>query len=72
MPINLQKGSDIHDYNTRSSKNYRNHRARIKVKQLSMYCIGPEMWNKLPESLEYVQSIGSYKSLFLKILLELR
>src|SRR6218665_1384051 len=72
MPFNLQKGSDIHNYSTRSSKNYTSHRALIKVKQLSMYCIGPEMWNKLPESLKYVQSIGSYKSLFLKILLELR
>jgi len=49
----------MHYFNTRLSKNYRNHRARIKGKQLSMHCIGPEMWNKLPESLKYVQSLGS-------------
>src|SRR6218665_2119542 len=45
------------DHYTRSSKNYRSHRARTKVKQLSKHCIGPEMWNKLPDSLKYVQSV---------------
>src|SRR6218665_4220116 len=63
IPFNLQEGSDIHDHNTRSSKNYRSHRARIKVKQLSMLCIGPELWNKLPDSMKYDQSLGSFESL---------
>src|SRR6218665_51956 len=66
IPFDLQKGVDIHDHNTRSSHSYRSHRARIKVKQLSMHCIGPDMWNKLPDSLKDVQSLGSFKSLLKK------
>src|SRR6218665_2765151 len=72
IPFDLQKGVDIHDYNTRSSHSYRSHRARIKVKQLSMHCIGPDMWNKLPDSLKDVQSLGSFKSLLKTMLLELK
>src|SRR6218665_3762389 len=36
-----------------------------------MLCIGPELWNKLPDSMKYVQSLGSFESL-LKMLLELK
>src|SRR6218665_1608777 len=72
IPFDIQKGVDIHDHNTRSSNSYRSHRARIKVKQLSMHCIGPDMWNKLPDSLKDVQSLGSFKSLLKKMLLELK
>lgn len=41
IPFDIQKGVASHDHNTRSSHNYKSHRARIKVKQLSMHCIGP-------------------------------
>src|SRR6218665_2004266 len=65
-PPIIHAGVDIQDHNTRSSHSYRSHRARIKVKQVSMHCIGPDMWNKLPDSLKDVQSLGSFKSLLKK------
>src|SRR6218665_2717337 len=35
--------------------------ARIQVKQFSIMCNGPLLWNKLPESVKNLKSIGSFK-----------
>jgi len=35
--------------------------ARINTKEFSIYCIGPVLWNNLPEELKTLYSINSFK-----------
>src|SRR6218665_1591439 len=46
---------------TRFSHQYRSHPARLKIKQLSINCLGPVLWNSLPEVIRKSPSMGSFK-----------
>ena len=51
----------IHGHYTRLSHHYRSHYARINTKEFSIHCIGPVLWNNLPEELKTLYSINSFK-----------
>src|SRR6218665_40606 len=55
--IHFQTGSQIHGHYTRFSHHYRSHYARINTKEFSIHCIGPVIWNNLPEELKTLYSI---------------
>ena len=59
--IHFQTGSQIHGHYTRFSHHYRSHYARINTKEFSIHCIGPVLWNNLPEELKTLYSINSFK-----------
>src|SRR6218665_324324 len=59
--IHFQTGSKIHGHYTRFSHHYRSHYARINTKEFSIHCIGPVLWNNLPEELKILYSINSFK-----------
>src|SRR6218665_68578 len=58
---NFQRGFHIHNYFTRFSHQYRSHPSRLKIKQLSINCLGPVLWNSLPEVIRKSPSMGSFK-----------
>src|SRR6218665_2566900 len=60
--IDLQTGrpTKIHSHYTRSAHHYRSHHARLRVKQFSLLCTGPPLWNSLPESLKHLKSVNSF------------
>src|SRR6218665_2403516 len=45
----------------RFSHQYRSHPACLKIKQLSINCLGPVLWNSLPEVIRKSPSMGSFK-----------
>src|SRR6218665_2891444 len=59
--IHFQTGSQIHGHYTRFSHHYRSHYACINTKEFSIHCIGPVLWNNLPEELKTLYSINSFK-----------
>src|SRR6218665_2083595 len=59
--IHFQTGSQIHGHYTRFSHHYRSHYARINTKEFSIHCIGPVLWNNLPEEVKTLYSINSFK-----------
>jgi len=61
LSSNFQRGFHIHNYFTRFSHQYRSHPARLKIKQLSINCLGPVLWNSLPEVIRKSPSMGSFK-----------
>lgn len=61
ISIDLQTGTEIHSHYTRSAHHYRSHHARLRVKQFSLPCTGPHLWNSLPESLKNLKSVNSFK-----------
>src|SRR6218665_1680253 len=58
--MDLQTGTEIHSHYTRSAHHHRSHHARLKVKQFSLPCTGPPLWNSLPESLKKLKSVNSF------------
>lgn len=62
-------GSMFHAYLTRNSGKYRCEAAHLKIKQFSIKCLGPTLWNKLPHELTVSRSIGIFKALLRKILI---
>src|SRR6218665_3395707 len=48
-------------YFTRFSHQYRSHPARLKIKQLSINCLGPVLCNSLPEVIRKSLSMCSFK-----------
>src|SRR6218665_3560972 len=58
LSSNFQRGFHIHNYFTRFSHQYRSHQARLKIKQLSINCLGPVLWNSLPEVIRKSPSMG--------------
>src|SRR6218665_2199778 len=61
LSSNFQRGFHIHNYFTHFSHQYRSHPARLKIKQLSINCLGPVLWNSLPEVIRKSPSMGSFK-----------
>src|SRR6218665_1447805 len=61
ISIDLQTCTEIHSHYTRSAHHYRSHHARLKVKQFSLSCTCPPLWNSLPESLKNLKSVNSFK-----------
>ena len=59
LSSNFQRGFHIHNYFTRFQ--YRSHPAHLKIKQLSITCLGPVLWNSLPEVIRKSPSMGSFK-----------
>src|SRR6218665_975617 len=63
LSSNFQRGFHIHNYFTRFSHQHRSHPARLKIKQLYINCLGPVLWNSLPEVIRKSQSMGSSSQL---------
>jgi len=49
LSSNFQRGFHTHNYFTRPSHQYRSHLACLKIKQLSINCLGPGLWNSPPK-----------------------
>lgn len=73
LPISFKNyfttGSNLHDHYTRHSHSYRSEFAHLKIKQFSIKCLGPQLWNGLPDHLTLLQSIDLFKTLLKKFLL---
>ena len=61
LSSSFQRRFQIHNYFTRFSHQYRSYPARLKIKQLSINCLGPVLWNSLPEVIRKSPSMGSFK-----------
>src|SRR6218665_3599142 len=59
--LGIQTNSQNHSHYTRASHYYRSQFARVKIKQFSILCSGPTIWNKLPEGMKNLNSLGSFK-----------
>ena len=57
LSSNFQRGFHIHNYLTRFPHQYRSHSARLKI-LLSINCLGPVLWNSLPEVIRKSPSMG--------------
>ena len=67
--LGIQTNSQIHTHYTRASHHYRSQFARVKIKQFTILCSGPTLWNKLPEGIENLSSLGSFKFSLKQILI---
>src|SRR6218665_3830831 len=67
--LGIQMSSQIHSHYTRASHHYRIQFARVKTKDFSILCSGPAMFNKQPDGMKSLNSLGSFKSSFKKILI---
>lgn len=45
------------------SSHYGSHHVPINTKLFSIVCIGPTIWNRLPNALKELRSLGSFKHL---------
>ena len=61
ISFGIYMNSQIHSHNTRASHRYRRQFARVKIKQFSILCSEPIMWNKLPHGMKNLNSLGSLK-----------
>ena len=53
--------SQVHNYNTRSTANYRTHFCRTNIKQFSILYQGPKIWNSLPVNVKISNSLSCFK-----------
>ena len=63
------QGVNVHKHYTRTSCNYRAERARTNVKQFSIKCSGPQLWNSLPSTITTELSVNRFKIVLKKYLL---
>src|SRR6218665_390459 len=62
LSSNFQRGFHIHNYFTRFSHQYRSHPALLKIKQLSINCLGPVLWNSPPQVIRKSPSSSQLKN----------
>jgi len=61
IALDIQTNSQIHSHYTRASHHFKSQFARVKIKQFSILCSGPTLWNKLPDGMKNLNSLGSFK-----------
>jgi len=60
--INLVANSDVHDYDTRNSNQYRLQYCRLEIFQKMPSQAGIKLFNKLPEHLKIIQHLNTFKT----------
>jgi len=63
------RSSDLHEYHTRTSSNYRPHTCRTNIKQFTILFQGPQVWNSLPLEISNSESSMSFRKKMLIFLL---
>jgi len=64
-------GLIIHDHYTRQAHAYRSEAAHLKIKLFTIKCYGPHLWNKLPDYLTKLPTVGLFKSKLKNFLLDI-
>lgn len=62
----------VHSYSTRNSDKFCHVRTKDRVRMNSLICVGPKLWDDVPQEIRSSSNVVSFKSKYKKYLLSLQ